>query len=51
MAEDKTKILIIEDEEALADVLQTKLEKEGYAVDVAGDGEKGYAMINLRSIG
>lgn len=32
------KILIIEDEEALAKVLKEKLEKEGYEVDVVDNG-------------
>jgi DNA-binding response OmpR family regulator len=39
------KILIIEDEEPLADVLSAKLEKEGYDVTIAGDGDKGYKTI------
>jgi len=39
------KILIIEDEKVLADVLQAKLEKEGYEVAVAYDGEDGYAKV------
>lgn len=42
----KVKILIVEDEVALADVLNTKLGKEGYEVEVAYDGEEGYAKIN-----
>jgi len=39
------KILLIEDEDALAEVLSTKLKKEGYGVEVAYDGEEGYAKI------
>jgi len=35
------KILIIEDEENLARPLKKTLEKQGFAVDWAGDGEKG----------
>lgn len=35
------RILIVEDEKALADVLKKGLEEEGYAVDVAYDGEEG----------
>lgn len=41
----KEKILVIEDESSLAEVLRAKLEKENYQVEVAGDGEKGYKMI------
>jgi DNA-binding response OmpR family regulator len=39
------KILIIEDEKILADVLEAKLKKEGYQVEVAYDGELGYEKI------
>jgi len=35
------KILLIEDEEILIDLLQRKLTKEGYEVSVARDGEEG----------
>lgn len=45
MSQSEAKILIIEDEKPLAEVLSTKLQKEGYEVTVAGDGEKGYSMI------
>lgn len=41
----KSKILIIEDEEFLADVLETKLKREEYEVLVAGDGREGYTKI------
>ena len=41
----KEKILIIEDEKILADVLKAKLEKEGFAAEVAYDGEDGYQKI------
>lgn len=41
------KVLIIEDEDVLRNVLAKKLEKEGYDVIVAADGEKG--MENVRS--
>ena len=37
------KILVIEDEEVLAKVLQEKLEKSGYEIRVASDGEAGLA--------
>lgn len=39
------KILIIEDERVLADVLQAKLIKEGYEVAVSYDGEEGYQKV------
>jgi len=39
------KILIIEDEEELADVLETKIKKQGYKVFVMNDGEEGYNKI------
>ncbi|KPJ73262.1 hypothetical protein AMJ48_02250 [Parcubacteria bacterium DG_74_1] len=35
------KILLIEDEEIMIDLLQKKLIREGYKVSVARDGEKG----------
>ncbi len=41
----KIKILIIEDENALADVLEAKLKKEGHDVFVAYDGEDGYEKV------
>lgn len=41
----RKKILIIEDEEYLAGVLMTKLEKEGYAALIASDGESGLEKI------
>lgn len=41
MDNSKAKVLIIEDEQVLLDVLQDKLEKEGYLVAVARDGQEG----------
>jgi two-component system copper resistance phosphate regulon response regulator CusR len=38
------KILVIEDEEPLADVISTGLRQEGYIVQVALDGNKGISM-------
>lgn len=35
------RILIVEDEQALADTVRYHLEREGFAVDVAGDGRAG----------
>lgn len=40
------KILIVEDEEVLLDVLKNKLEKEGYEVVAAVNGEEGLKMID-----
>jgi DNA-binding response OmpR family regulator len=45
MSDRKSKILIVEDEEALATVLNAKLEKEGYDMAVTFDGEAGYSKI------
>ena len=39
------KILIIEDEEIMIDLLQRKLTKEGYQISVAKDGEEGLKMM------
>lgn len=41
-------ILVMEDEDALATLLQYNLEKEGYEVAVAGDGEEGWLMLEER---
>jgi len=43
---DPKKILLIEDEQVLADVLDAKLKKEGYLTNVAYEGEDGYKKIN-----
>ena len=39
------KILIVEDEEALASVLKSKLKKEGYNILLSEDGESGFSNI------
>jgi len=39
------KILIIEDEKLMLDLLQRKLTKEGYEISVARDGEEGIRVI------
>jgi DNA-binding response OmpR family regulator len=44
-AQTKEKILIIEDEQSLLDLLSAKLKKEGYTVDFATDGEEGLKKI------
>ena len=43
------KVLIIEDEEALAKVLQEKLEKEGFETFVARDGAAGSDMAKSKN--
>ena len=45
----KTRILIIEDEHSLTDLLVTKLNKEGYDVDFAYNGEEGYKKIKEKA--
>ena len=42
-------ILVAEDEEALGQLLQYNLEKEGFSVDVAVDGEEALMMIDERA--
>jgi CheY-like chemotaxis protein len=39
------KILIVEDEELMIDILQRKLTKEGYEISVARDGEEGLKVM------
>lgn len=46
--EGKTKILIVEDDEFLANIYQTKFEIEGFKVFVAGDGEQGLKMASSK---
>jgi len=43
------KILLVEDEELMIDLLQRKLTKEGYEISVARDGEKGLKA--MREVG
>ncbi|MFA5746946.1 MAG: response regulator [Candidatus Paceibacterota bacterium] len=40
-----TKILVIEDEKILAEMYKDKLEKEGFEIILAGDGEEGIKMM------
>lgn len=47
MNSQNTKVLIIEDEEVLLEVLQGKFKKEGYLVEAARDGAEG--LIKVRS--
>lgn len=39
------RILIVEDEEAIARILERRLRNEGYLVDVAGEGEQALQMV------
>ena len=41
-------VLVVEDEDALATLLQYNLEKEGYDVIVAGDGEEALILVDER---
>ena len=41
-------ILVMEDEDALATLLQYNLEKEGYRVVIAADGDEGMLQIDER---
>ena len=41
------RILVIEDEKKIANFVKRGLKEEGYAVDVAGDGEDGYSLITI----
>jgi len=41
---DLKKVLIIEDERSMAEAVRYSLEKEGFAVDVASDGSKGWSL-------
>jgi two-component system OmpR family response regulator len=41
------RILVVEDEAKLADILSTGLEKKGYAVDVLGNGEEALTRLSL----
>lgn len=40
------KILVIDDEKAIADIIKFNLEKEGYKVETASDGEEGVQAVN-----
>lgn len=40
-----TKVLIVEDDKFLSELISTKLDKEGYEVDIALDGETGLTKI------
>lgn len=38
---DQTKVLIVEDDKFLSELISTKLDKEGFDIALAGDGEAG----------
>jgi CheY-like chemotaxis protein len=42
---DDVRVLLIEDDQALAQMYRVKLERDGYTVHVAGDGEEALGMI------
>jgi CheY-like chemotaxis protein len=46
--EGKPRLLVVEDEAALAKVLQMRLQLEGFEVDVAGDGAEAMEAIRAR---
>ena len=46
MPENKQKILIVEDEQVIAQMYLFKLESEGYVVKVAANGEEGLAAVS-----
>ena len=43
MADEKIKVLIVEDDKFLAELISTKLDKEGYDIVLSTDGESGVA--------
>src|SRR3990167_2283628 len=43
------KILLIEDEEIMINLLQRKLDKEGYEVSIARNGEEGLELMRERN--
>ena len=47
MAKKKAKILVVEDEEFLLDLYETKLEESGYEVIKASNGEEGISLARL----
>ncbi len=44
MEQKKKRILIVEDEKDIAEILKYNVEKQGYEAEVANDGEKGLAL-------
>ena len=44
MEQRKKRILIVEDEKNIADILDYNVQKQGYDTEVAYDGEKGWHL-------
>lgn len=42
----KNRILVVDDEKAIADIIKFNLEKEGYIIDTAYDGKEGLDKVN-----
>src|SRR5262245_47342923 len=51
MANTKAKILIADDDRAITDGLSAILSDDGYAVDIAGDGQKALEQLTTESYG
>src|SRR6185436_20263643 len=49
LSSQQPRVLVVEDEESLHALLQYNLEKEGFSVDVAVDGEEALMMIDERA--
>jgi DNA-binding response OmpR family regulator len=45
-AEEEIRVLFVEDDPTLAEMYRTKLELDGYLVDIARDGEEALARLN-----
>jgi len=45
---DEVRLLLVEDDVSLAQMYRVKLEKDGYTVQVAGDGEEALVMLSDR---
>jgi two-component system, OmpR family, phosphate regulon response regulator PhoB len=43
---DEVRVLLVEDDAALAQMYRTKLERDGYTVQVAGDGEEALGVLS-----
>jgi two-component system phosphate regulon response regulator PhoB len=43
---DEVRVLLVEDDTALAQMYRTKLERDGYTVQVAGDGEEALGVLS-----
>jgi CheY-like chemotaxis protein len=43
---DEVRVLLVEDDAALAQMYRVKLERDGYTVQVAGDGEEALGLLN-----